>query len=390
MNMDEIKRLELIDWDFKRYRQSGINNIHWFPANFIPQIPSILIANLSDTNSVILDPFCGSGTSIVESARLGRKSIGLDINPLAYIISKIKITYIEVDKLNEIFKYFEDTLQKINLNNNNDILIPDFPNQEKWFHQRTLIELGKIFYLIDNIDDLDIKDILYVCFSAILKICCTQRDHYTYIADNMFPKSTKSLIYINAFNQFLIKFRKTIAAIRNFYIDIKKNENNIVAILKNTKVYNEDARFLKLIKDNSIDLIITSPPYANVTDYTKGHRLSFYWLKMGEIIDLKEKEIGARWKRARRTALDDYIHDIEQCFIQFKRVMKKGSFLCFVLGETSSIMKKKELNKELLNILVKKLDFNLLSNKIQRKIYAKRIRAVRGVNKEYIYILRKR
>ena len=79
-----ITELENINWNFKRYRQKGIDNIHWFPANFIPQIPSILIANLSKRNSIVLDPFCGSGTTLVESVRLGRTGIGVDTNYLAF------------------------------------------------------------------------------------------------------------------------------------------------------------------------------------------------------------------------------------------------------------------------------------------------------------------
>lgn len=384
--MNVIDELENIDWNFKRYRQTGIDNIHWYPANFIPQIPSILIANLSKPGSVVLDPFCGSGTTLVESARLGRVGIGIDINPLASLITKIKTTYIKPLKLEELLTRIEYLLENRLIS---EVLIPDFPNKNRWFHKDTLNELGNILLLISNENEKIIQNLLQVCFSAILKKCCTQRDHYTYVADNMFPKDDKELIYIDAKKEFLVQLKKTINSIINFYNDMEIQGIDPKKLLSQYKVKNEDSRSLKSIGDEEVDFIVTSPPYANVTDYTTGSRLSFYWLGIGDLQEYKKKEIGARWKRSRKRALHDYIDDIYKSFIQLKRVLKRGSYLCCVFGETSSIKKKTSLNLQLLTLLTNKLGFELMSESIQRNIYAKRIRAVRGVNKEHIYIFKK-
>ena len=146
---------------------------------------------------------------------------------------------------------------------------------------------------------------------------------------------------------------------------------------------------MKSIGDNEVDLVVTSPPYANVTDYITGSRLSFYWFDIGEIQELKKEEIGARWKRARKNALEDYINDIFKSFVQIHRVLKRDSFLCCVLGESSSIKNNINLNQKIISILTEKIGFELISDSIERNIYAKRIRAVNGVTKEHIYILRK-
>ena len=381
-----VTELENINWNFKRYRQKGIDNIHWFPANFIPQIPSILIANLSKRNSIVLDPFCGSGTTLVESVRLDRIGIGIDTNYLAFLITKVKTTYIEPRKLKKLINTFEYLLysRKCDL-----VLIPDFPNKDRWFHNNTLKELGSIFYLINSTNNKKIKNLLLVCFSAILKKCCTQRDHYTYIADNMFPKNHESLVYINAKNAFLSQLNNTVNSIIGFYDNLKIQGINPKLILSKCKTFNEDARLLKSINDNMVDIIVTSPPYANVNDYTTGNRLSFYWLNQDMFDKNKKDEIGARWKRSRKDALNDYINDMHLSFIHFKRVLKKGGYFCCILGETSSIKKKIVLNKKIIDILTNELGFKILSRSIKRNIYAKRIRAVRGVNEEYIYILGK-
>ncbi len=379
-----IKELEKIDWDFKRYRQTGIDNIHWFPANFIPQIPSILIANLSNSNDTILDPFCGSGTTLTESTRLGRNSIGVDVNPLSCLIAQVKVTYIEPVKLKEVVQRVSNYLDK----NGKDFLISDFPNRDKWFHTKTLQELGEILYMIKNENDKKLHNLLLVCFSAILKKCCTQRDHYTYVADNMFPKKDESLIYVNAKEAFFNQLVKAVRALDGFYNQLQIQGPSPEQALSKCKVCRDDARSLRFITDSSIDLIVTSPPYANVTDTTNGNRLSFYWLDLGDLGQYKQEEIGARWKRARKSAIDDYISDMRKCFIQMARVLKPGAYLSCVLGETSSTRKRINLKEEMIRMLTDYMGFDLISKNIQRNIYAKRIRAVRGVDKEHILIFR--
>lgn len=384
--MNVIRDLENIDWNFKRYRQYGIDNIHWFPANFIPQIPSILIANLSKEESVILDPFCGSGTTLVEAARLGRICIGVDNNPLACLITEVKVNYISLTRLINVSEEYEYLLAH---HDRSLTKVPDFPNKNKWFHKKTLEELGNILCLINRENRKKIKKLLNMCFSAILKKCCSQRDHYTYVADNMFPKQSEALVYIDARKLFVSQLRNTIDALLNFYDDMRIKKVDGRNILSKCKVYEEDARLLKSINDVTIDLIVTSPPYVNVTDYTTGNRLSYYWHGLKDFNKSKEEEIGARWKRGRKNALDDYITDMWTCFKQFKRVLKKRGYLCLILGETSSIRKKINVIFKLIDILSNELNFVLLSKNIERNIYAKRIRASRGVNKEHIYIFRK-
>ncbi|MFQ6056141.1 MAG: DNA methyltransferase, partial [Methanosarcinales archaeon] len=87
------ERLEDIDWSFRgadtKYATHGL---HQYPARMIPQIPHQLIPKFSKTGDLILDPFSGSGTVLAESILYGRYAIGVDINPLACLISKVKST----------------------------------------------------------------------------------------------------------------------------------------------------------------------------------------------------------------------------------------------------------------------------------------------------------
>lgn len=76
-------RLKAVDWDFTDASQDSLASIHPYPARFIPDIPRELISGLGcDKGAVILDPFCGSGTTLLEAQRAGFESVGIDLNPI--------------------------------------------------------------------------------------------------------------------------------------------------------------------------------------------------------------------------------------------------------------------------------------------------------------------
>ena len=86
-----ISRLKRIDWDFAGSQsESQFSTLHWHPARFASQLPTSLIGVLSGPGQTILDPFMGSGTTLVEAQRLGRRAIGIDVNPISYMISEAK------------------------------------------------------------------------------------------------------------------------------------------------------------------------------------------------------------------------------------------------------------------------------------------------------------
>lgn len=99
--------LSKIDYDFKDFTTQYLTHtFHSYPARFIPQIPLTFIKLFTEEQEIVLDPFCGCGTTLVESFLNNRKSIGNDFNPLATLISKVKTTLIEDTQ----FRYFNRKL----------------------------------------------------------------------------------------------------------------------------------------------------------------------------------------------------------------------------------------------------------------------------------------
>ena len=104
-----------IDWDFKNsFTRYSLHKLHWYPASFIPQIPAFLIELFSKEGDIVYDPFCGSGTTLLEAIRLKRRTIGCDINSLAVDISKVKTTFYEKKRL-------ENNIEQLNMTLNNDL-----------------------------------------------------------------------------------------------------------------------------------------------------------------------------------------------------------------------------------------------------------------------------
>ena len=181
----KITHLDNLDWELKdantRYATHGY---HPYSAKYIPQIPNYLLQNFSEKNDSILDNFMGSGTTLVESKILGRNAIGVDINPLACLITKVKTTNLKNSHLKEISDISISMKKDIN-NVRGNITLLNFedksieideriieslhPNISKWFHENVIHELFVIKHKIDSLENKDIKDFLLIAFSSILR-----------------------------------------------------------------------------------------------------------------------------------------------------------------------------------------------------------------------------
>ena len=148
--------LDEVNWDFKNTKTQYLTHrFHSYPARFIPQIPRTFIRLFTKKGDVVLDPFAGCGTTVVESQLLNRNSIGNDLNPLATLISKVKTTPISTKKLETIIGLL-DKIEKEIKSNNRKLKFPKLPNRNisNLFNDKMLEEIQIIK---ENIDNKDIK-----------------------------------------------------------------------------------------------------------------------------------------------------------------------------------------------------------------------------------------
>jgi DNA modification methylase len=337
----DISHFKILDWDFSDEDSvMYIHNFCWYPSRFIPIIPAYLIQALSKPGETVFDPFCGSGTTLIEALKQNRNAIGIDLSPVGCFISntKGKIVigeHVDTKKIEELKDYIfqlSSHWDKLEAGLFLELKGENIPNREinqKWYHSNTLKMLGHIFYFIEELLEGLTRDICRVFFISILMPSSgyQSKKPYGYYADNVIPKNDK--IDKNALKMLYHKLNKFLKEYKT---------SRIASADLQFSVINNDARYLSKYINNKVDLIVTSPPYLNVTDYTTGFRLAYLWYDFlvkdfNEMENLKRKEIGARWRRKQRTRLNDYFNDMQNALAEMNKVLKESGYLCLVLGE---------------------------------------------------------
>lgn len=312
--IDLKEKLENLNWDFKDSTAEAIHSIHPYPAKFIPEIPRTLISNLPiPRNTIILDPFCGSGVTLVESQKAGIESVGVDLNPIACLLSKVKTQKLPSEFLNTVNEIVNNCAA-----HKGKITIPQIPNLDHWFKKEVQKGLAIILNEINKIENESILNALKYCLSSIIVRVSNQDSDTRYAAvEKQWGKD-------DVFNLFKLSAEKLWKA---------KNQN----IFKTpSKVINKNSLLLeKSDFSKKVGLVITSPPYPNAYEYWLYHKYRMWWLGY-DPIDVKENEIGARahyFKKNHQTA-DDFIFQMETLFNHLWDVCAEDAFICFVIGQS--------------------------------------------------------
>ena len=294
------------------------HGIHPYHAKFIPSIPNEFITKFTKKGDYILDPFCGSGTSLLEGILAERNCVGVDLSPIAYKISLAKTTIVDPNILK---KHYEDIILNYDLIEKFDKRT--FDNKYIWYTEETANIMDKLLFIISKIEDIKIRNIFEVIVSSIAKTVSNKRKTWNngYIADNVLP----NLEYTgNAYTVFQKKCIEQIKRYEELYF--KLHAKNIVIDVNNLNIldFNSSKKF---------DLIVTSPPYPFAVDFTKYHRLSLYWFGY-DVDTCAEKETGSRHKRNRKNAVEEFFEEMEIIYEHLFSLVKTGGYFCMTVADT--------------------------------------------------------
>ena len=357
-----------IDWSFKDAKSETLHSIHPYPAKFIPEIPKTLINNLfSDKESYILDPFCGSGVTLVEAQRLGYKSIGVDLNPIACLISRTK-----VNPLAENFLVIcKDIVEKCKSGDISPIYC-DFKNREHWFSTEIYNALAELKGGISTYEGTEYFDALNLCFSSII-VRVSNQDSDTRYAFRDKGKNKEDVLKF--FFESAKKLKKA------------KVNSDIPSEVINSNVLTLSDKQIP----NNIGLVVTSPPYPCAYEYWLYHKFRMYWLGY-DPQEVKEQEIGTRSLYFKKKKYEgyDFANQMEQLLAFLYPKCLDGAYLCFVQGR-SKIHGEIYNNDEIIADIGKECGYNHIET-IERELDSSHKSfnlSHARIQKEYIVILQK-
>ncbi|MBH9985833.1 DNA methyltransferase [Lactobacillus sp. M0390] len=398
-------------WDYKGSFRTDLHTLGHYPATMVPEMQLKLMKDWKkNCYSIMLDPFAGSGTSLVEAQKLDMEVIGIDLNPYAILLSQVKTHDYSDIKWNKVMMRIHKKIES------EDFRFPihNFSNIKKWFRPDIIKSLSKIRNIIMSESDPWIRKFLWVCMSEVI---------YTHSNDRtstfkLYQKPKNQIKSIP--NDIYSEFEKVLSK-KHVFLPQKK--------LPNSYIYSGDSiSICSKIPTESVDMICTSPPYGeNATTVTYGQS-SILFLKWIDKNDLESSNLdsllsnysaidslslgGAKadeYAYSSKT-LEQYINSIDSSkqkkvrkFIsdywkivkQLSRIIKKDGLIIFTVGNrvvdnetqpldklTIEMFEKKGIN------LVDEFSRNILFRQTPQRT-SKINKKIKSMSKEKILVFRK-
>lgn len=353
----EIKEKESLAeyWDFKNNdRRNHVHSMMKYPAVMVPNMQGEifdLILKHDNNISNVLDPFMGSGTILVEGLLRGIDVFGIDINPLSYLITLAKTQKYNTSTLR---KKTIELLERIQMPYNYELY--SFEGINKWYNNEVISELSKIRAAILQEKDLRYRRLYWVTFAEIAKQADNSRTS-TFKLHIKMERDLKKAHY-SCFENFKYKLAENVSSIIEFHqlrigkagnINLKYGDS--IKILRDKRVF----------KSNSIDLVITSPPYgdnATTIPYGQYSVLPLRWIPLSDISSKINESIIESLSQIDRESLGGKKYSILS--IKESRVFHYSQAFSTLYGQLISEMQLEKAQKVASFIM----DFDIVLNEL--------------------------
>lgn len=301
-------------WTAKQRNGHSIHEIS-YRACYKPQLPRFFIERLTDKNNVVYDPFLGRGTTLIEAGLIGRRVIGNDINPLSAILTLPRLNppnLFEIkDRLDEIS--FDEIDCK-----NSELLV--------FFHPKTLYEIlsWRNYFAARRKNKLFDKVDAWLEMVACNRLTGHSKGFFSvYTLPPNQAASIKSQAKINESRNQTPEYRNTKEIIFRKSLQLLRDKLPPNFGQNDARISVGSADFTPEIANESVDLIVTSPPFLDIVNYRQDNWLRMWFANV-------EMEENACWQIRN---LNDWLCKMESAFTEFYRVLKPSGVIAFEVGE---------------------------------------------------------
>lgn len=348
----KTKQGKILDdsWDYRKSNTKEYTHcFHAYPAMMIPQVARRIIENYGRKAKTLFDPYCGTGTSLVEANLKGINAIGTDINPLARLIATTKTTKVDIQVLDLFVHDFMDFLFSISfqVENAKSVVTPNVKNIDFWFSKEIQQQLGILLGYIQNINDPSINNFFRVAFSETVRETSFVKPGEFKLVRSKNPREKRDV-----FGIMLAKLSRNKQGLIEFIQACKGNARTTVHGFNTV-----DSIPANIIQANTIDLVVTSPPYGDsrtTVAYGQYSRLANEWLGFEGANQVDNLSMGGNRRKHNRIFRSELLNDViatihkeddnrvrdviafyedyEKCIRHISATMRKGAFACYVVG----------------------------------------------------------
>lgn len=322
---------------------------HTYPAMMIPQVARKLIDDYAPDGklSLVLDPYAGSGTSLVEASIKGIRSVGFDLNPLARFMCMVKNTHYNLESVKAAISAISAEMKLYNPTKVKNTDFSRISNYAYWYSKDSLLKLSYLNQVILELDS-EIQDFFLLCLSeTIREVSFTRNGEF-----KRYRMSAKQLENFNpkVFLLFEKKVQRNIIGLESF---------NSTGTLSLADVYDFNTSFEiphGILPEGSVDMVVTSPPYGDsrtTVAYGQFSRWSNEWFGFDNAKSLDRilmggsisKEIKFETKHINKELeaikdLDEnryfevvsFLNDYWSSIKNVAKVIRKGGRVCYVVG----------------------------------------------------------
>jgi DNA modification methylase len=368
--------LAALDWDFADAAPARDRHaIVGYPAKFIPELPRQLIRELSEPGDLVLDPFTGGGTTQIEAARLDRPSVGVDASRWAVLVARVKSSTLSPADLHSLDHLLASLIAWPDDDSRKALPGPTITNREKWYSDEVFAALVGLREAVCAIDDERARNVALVAFAQVASRSSFQESEARYVSA---PRKIDP-------SRLPMDLAKEVARIRTILIADRSVNAAEIRVIEGDSA----SELHRIGMEDSVALVVTSPPYPNAYDYHLYQRFRLLWLD-ADPGSLRKVEIGSHLRgQSDKRPQDRYLTEMAAVLERIHAVLRPGKYAALIVGDGVYRGERFQTSAELSRI-ASELGFTPLLP-ISRKLHSQR-RAIgvgRRLVSEDILLIRK-